>query len=246
MQKPNVSKAFLVRPLYAQLSFALVERLKEGKWRAGDALPNEAELSREYNLSQGTVRKALDWMEENRLIVRHQGRGTFVCDPASDEIHRLYERLCDSGGAPVAMLPDGMTTSEAEASDHECRRLGLRPGAKVRRTKRVRSISDAPCIIETSVVPAALFPLPEAEITSCDTLLDLAKRCGVLLGKGEERITAVAATDEAAAALACEPGEPLLHLDRVVYTLDMQPAEWRTALCRSTAVHYVAPVGRAK
>lgn len=245
MQKPFISKSLMVRPLYVQLSFALVERLRSGRLKAGDAFPNEIELSREYNLSPGTVRKALDWMEGAKLIVRQQGRGTFVCDPSSDELNRLYERVCDANGAHVLLRPESLFTNESDADSRESERLKLGHGAKVRRIKRVRSFEGVPSLIETSILPTALFSLSDDDLKPNDTLLDLAKRCGVLLGHGEERVSAIPASDELAAALDCKLDEPLLHLDRTVYTLDAEPAEWRISICRASALQYSASIGRS-
>src|SRR5688500_8333636 len=66
------------RPLYRQVKDVLVGRIASGAWRAGDAIPSEFEIAAELATSQGTVRKALDEMTAERLVVRRQGRGTFV------------------------------------------------------------------------------------------------------------------------------------------------------------------------
>ena len=76
---------FSTRPLYLQVKDMLVQRIVGGTWKPGAAIPIEIELSRELGISVGTVRKALDEMEGERLISRRQGRGTFVIDQTSDE-----------------------------------------------------------------------------------------------------------------------------------------------------------------
>lgn len=78
--------------------------------------------------------------------------------------------------------------------------------------------------------PSPLFSFADDDIKPSDSLLDLAKRCGILLGHGEECVSAISASDDLAAAFNCNIGEPLLHLDRTVHALDAQAAEWRTAI----------------
>ena len=69
--------SFSTRPLYLQLHDAPTERVASGQWKPRQALPNEGELAREFDVSVGTMRKALDLMEAERLVTRRQGRGTF-------------------------------------------------------------------------------------------------------------------------------------------------------------------------
>ena len=75
-----LQKKFTAQPLYVQLREALTRRIATGEWPPGEAIPNEIAIGREFGLSAGTVRKALDWMEQARLVSRQQGRGTFVID----------------------------------------------------------------------------------------------------------------------------------------------------------------------
>jgi GntR family transcriptional regulator len=141
----------------------LVGRITSGHWKPGDALPNEAELSQEFGLSPGTIRKALEWMESARLIVRQQGRGTFVRDPSSEEFVNWYERLRNEDGAPIHDKVETLDIAEDAANDEECFRLHLSGGARVRRTNRNKIEGGSPYMIERSSVPCALFPLPEGE-----------------------------------------------------------------------------------
>jgi GntR family transcriptional regulator len=84
------------RALYLQLRDLLAERIARGTWKAGSHIPNEIELAREVGVSSGTVRKALEVMEAQRLITRRQGRGTHVNDPNAAG---LADRFCNIRGA---------------------------------------------------------------------------------------------------------------------------------------------------
>lgn len=230
-------------PLYVQLRDFLMAKIASGDWKPGLAIPNELELSRQYGLSVGTVRRALDWMEEAKLLTRKQGRGTFVRDPTSEEFVNWYERLRKSDGSPLQDVVGASCVVEAEANADECARLHLQPGDHVRRTRRTRLLGDVPYMLETSVVPVALFPLQGDAAGTDHRLLDLAKMCGVLLGKGEERISPELAVGETAAALGCGPNEPLLRLDRTIFTIDGKPAKWRVGHCRLIGHYYSASIG---
>jgi GntR family transcriptional regulator len=77
-------------PLYLQVRDAIAQRIMSGEWRPRTAIPSESELAREFNVSVGTMRKALDVAEAERLLTRRQGRGTFVNDNSSGESAARY------------------------------------------------------------------------------------------------------------------------------------------------------------
>ena len=64
-------------PLYRQIKSLLLQRLESGEWRPGEAIPSESELATRFNVSQGTVRKAIDEMAAENLLIRRQGQGHF-------------------------------------------------------------------------------------------------------------------------------------------------------------------------
>jgi DNA-binding GntR family transcriptional regulator len=98
-------------------------------------------------------------------------------------------------------------------------------------------------MLERSTVPVALFPLKEAQQGKDYPLLELAKICGVILGKGEERISTHIAGPDLAQDLKCDASDPLLRLDRIVYTITGQPAKWRVGHCKLNGKYYSASIG---
>ena len=76
----TITKSLYTTPLYSQLRNLLADQIASGKWKPGESLPNETLLAQQFGTSVGTVRKALDIMEAESLLVRKQGRGTFVND----------------------------------------------------------------------------------------------------------------------------------------------------------------------
>ena len=130
---------FSNRPLYLQLRDALAERIASGEWKPGSAIPNESDLAREFGVSAGTMRKALDLMEAERLLTRRQGRGTFVNDQTSDELAARFTNLRVPDGSRLCGEVRHVEVTEGRANDAECRRLRLRPDERVYRIHRAPS-----------------------------------------------------------------------------------------------------------
>jgi GntR family transcriptional regulator len=234
---------FSKKPLYLQLRDLLAERITTGDWKPGEAIPNESSLAREFGVSAGTMRKALDMMEAERLLTRRQGRGTFVNDQTSDKLCLRFTNLRAANG----QLPEGEITvahvAQDAASEDECRRLQLGRGDRVYRIQRTWLHKGDPIMIAQAVVPAAHFPGLEAAAEAACHITGLAQRYGILLGKAEERLSIGRAKDAVAAALGVAPGTPIMVLDRVVHALDGRPVEWRVGWCDLGDKYYRAEIG---
>lgn len=232
------------RPLYAQVRERLMERIRSGQWKPGQLIPNEFEIADEFEVSQGTARKAISELAAEGLVVRRQGRGTFVVEHTAAHVLFRFFNIFDDAGA--AVIPDSRDTQSclAEADADECRALMLEPAVQVARISRTRLRDGAPFIREKIALPAGLFSglVDRAELTN--TLYDLfQKEYGVLVMRTDDRLSAVAADTETAAALGVLPGTPLLCIDRIAYSLDDMPVEWRVSLCRLDGAHYLARTG---
>lgn len=226
-------KKLTVQPLHVQLRETLIKRISAGLWQPGEVIPNEVDLAREFNLSPGTVRKALDWMEQARLVTRQQGRGTFVTDPACAELATRYEHIYRASGGKIEMRAMRTAYATAEASPAELERLKLKPGERVLRVDQVRRSTDGDVVsVEQVAVPAEVFgSFSAAEGQSWD-LVQAAKRCNVLLGGGTEKISIAAATAAVAESLGMSGETPVILLERLVHTVSGRPVEYRKAWCR--------------
>jgi GntR family transcriptional regulator len=229
------------RPLYAQIRERLVERIRLGQWKPGQLIPNEFEIAAEFGVSQGTARKAISELAAEGLVLRRQGRGTFVVEHTPAHVLFRFFNIVDGTG--TAVIPDSReaNASLAEADAEERRMLGLEPSARVIRIKRTRTRDGAPFIAETITLPEAMFPgladRPEVD----NTLYDLfQKKYGVLVMRTEDRLSAVAADADVAAQLGIAPGTPLLRVDRIAFGLDDVAVEWRVSLCHLDGAHYLA------
>jgi GntR family transcriptional regulator len=220
------------KPLYQQVKDLLMTRLIGGYWKPGDLLPSEMQLAGELGVSQGTVRKALDDLTAGNLLVRRQGRGTYVAE--HDQEHALFHffKMTDRAGRPLVPESRVLRRSGGPAKPVEAARLDLAPGAPVLRIARLRSFDARPAIYERIVLPAALFPGLDAHRELPNTLYTLfARDYGITIGRAEERLSAVAAGAGAARHLGLERDAPLLAIDRIALALDARPVEWRLSLC---------------
>lgn len=222
---------FTIRPLYLQVRDMLVERITSGAWKPGSGISNEVDLSRELGVSVGTVRKALDVMEQEHLITRRQGRGTYVNDQTSDDLAQRFSRICNREGTPLSSEVLKSEVKLARASDDECDRLRLRPGDQVVRVRRVQASGGKRTMLEQIAMPEQRFPGLAAKAQIPPRIVALAQQYGVLLGGAQEKVMATRATASIAEALAIDVGTPLLELDRLVYAIDGKPVEWRFATC---------------
>src|SRR5262245_61678184 len=200
---------FSTRPLYLPVRDALAARLAMGEGEPHTAIPNEGDLAREFGVSSGTMRKALDMMESERLLTRRQGRGTFVNDQASDELAVRYSNIRTSDGERVTSDTNVLQVSQGTANPAECARLRLKSDDRVWRIQRLRAYKGKPFMLEEVVLPAALFPGLDEQKDFSQRIVVLAQQFGILLGKGEERISIAAASPEVAQSLNLEAGAPL-------------------------------------
>ncbi|MEE7504917.1 GntR family transcriptional regulator [Methylobacterium mesophilicum] len=228
------------RPLYRQVYDTLLKRLADAVWQPGQVLPSEGQLAAELGVSQGTVRKALDALTADSLLVRRQGRGTFVADHDDKQsVFRFLKLRPDGDGTG---MPTSRVTgiAEATASADERGRLDLVRSARVVRIERVRAVDATLCVVETISVPAGLFP-GIAQIELPNTLYSLyATRYGITIATANERLKAVAIGPREAELLQVPAGTPALEIDRVAIDLEERPVEWRLSTCLTQDIHYLS------
>jgi GntR family transcriptional regulator len=238
----NATRASLgYRPLYRQVKELLMKRLGDGSWLPGQLLPSEPEIAAGLGVSPGTVRKALDEMSSESLLVRRQGRGTFVASHDEERILFQFFRMVSDGGE--RRFPESRTISVevAKADELASKRLGIGLKESVVAIERVRSLDGRPCIHEKIVLPRALFPGIERIKDLPNNLYALySTKYGVTIARGSESLKAVAAGARQVELLETAFGEPILLIDRVALGVDGTRAEWRRSLCRTDQSHYLS------
>ena len=234
------SEAIGFRPLYRQIRDLLVQRIVDGVWAPGEALPAESRLARELEVSLGTVRKALDEMAAERLVVRRQGRGTYVARHDERRVLFQFFKLKPDGGAAVFPESRVLNVERGVATAEEAATLRLAAGAEVVRIARVRSLAGAPTVLEDIALPAALVPGLEQRPVPNNLYELFAVDYGLTIARATERLKAIAADARQARHLGVEVATPLLAVDRLAHSIDGRPAERRLSVCRTDRAHYLS------
>jgi len=242
---PGAAPSF--RPLYLQIKDLLVKGLEDGEWRPGESIPSELVLAARFGVSQGTVRKAIDALAADNLVVRRQGKGTFVAthtEEAFSSFRFLRIQPDDGGGElPASRLLD---VRRGKAGAEVARLLEIKPGDPLVVVRRVLDWGGRAVIVDDITLPAALFRgLTRAKLEGYAGSMYgfFETQFGVRMLNAQERIKAVPADAAAAASLGVAPGTPLLAVDRVAFTYGGRPVEYRRGLCATSAHHYFNALG---
>lgn len=227
-------------PLYRQIKNLILQGLASGEWRPGEAIPSEAELAIRFNVSQGTVRKAIDEMAAENLVVRKQGKGTYVASHNDPRAFFRFLRVVPNEGGVSVPQSVPLECWRAKAGQEAARILDIAPGAPITIVRRVLKFNGKPVVLDEIYLPGEIFQGLSLEVLqeyqgSIYSLFET--RFGVRMIRAEERIRAVAADRATAEQLAVAEGSPLLSVERVTYTYGDKPVEWRRGLY-ATAEHY--------
>ena len=228
-------------PLYKQIKSLLVQQLQQGEWKPGEPIPSEMDLAARFQVSQGTVRKAVDEMAAENLLVRRQGKGTFVATHQEPRAQFRFLRLVPDHGESVPTQSTFLDCRRIKAPADVAQKLALRSGDSVIYLRRLLSVGGTPLVLDDIWLPASLFRglTPERLAEYRGPLYGLFEsEFGTRMIRADERIRAVAAAPDVAAVLSVAPGAPLLLVDRVSYTYRDQPVEVRRGFCVTTEHHY--------
>ncbi len=244
MTKSHSTPTF--RPLYEQIKILITQSLVAGEWRPGEVIPSELELANRFKVSQGTVRKAIDALAAENILVRRQGKGTFVATHTEEHTQYRFLRIVELSGKKEVPVNEVLYCERGKADSTAAERLGLKRGAPIVMVRRLLKFSGEPLILDDIYLSATLFKgMSEALINEFDgTLYSLYEsRYGTRIIRAEERIQAIAADETAAKLLGVAPDSPLLDIDRVAYTYSDQPVEWRVSRCNTTRHCYLNELG---
>jgi GntR family transcriptional regulator len=235
----EVAPAF--SPLYQQIKALLTSSLQGGEWRPGELIPSETELAARFKVSQGTVRKAIDALADDNLLVRRQGKGTFVATHAEQAVRFRFLRLVPDVGPAGGMARRFIDCRRQRAPAEVARALGLRAGDATLQVRRVLSFEGRPVVLDDIWLPGQAFKGLTAERLSeykgpMYRLFE--SEFGVRMIRADEKLRAVAADAESAALLEVAPGAPLLSVERLSFTYGDRPLELRRGLYDTSAHFY--------
>jgi GntR family transcriptional regulator len=228
-------------PLYQQIKALMVRSLRDGEWQAGQAIPSEFELAARFKVSQGTVRKAIAAMAGDNLLVRRQGKGTFVATHAEQATQYRFLRLSADDGSAVDLARRLLDCRRLRAPDEAADHLHLPRGALAVHVRRLLLAGERPVVLDDLWLPGEPFAgLTAARLDSWKGPLYrlFEAEFAVHMTRAEERLRAVAAAGDDARLLGVPSGEPLLSVERLSFSYGDAPVEWRRGLYHTTAHHY--------
>jgi GntR family transcriptional regulator len=227
-------------PLYRQIKNLIVQALDAGEWLPGQTIPSEQELALRFGVSQGTVRKAVDELAAENILLRKQGKGTFVTTHQDPHTFFRFLRLKAVNGGPV--LPKSMPLEclRGRAGIEAARALSIEQGSQIFIVRRVLKFNGKPAVVDEMYLPAEVYPDLNMSMLrdwqgSLYSLFET--RFGVRMVRATEKIRAVAADRRVAEVLNVQESTPLLSVERLAYTYGDKPVEWRRGLY-STEDHY--------
>ena len=157
---PVAGSAPAFSPLYQQIKALVLQSLQSGEWKPGEPIPSEFELAARYKVSQGTVRKAIDELAQDNLLIRRQGKGTFVATHAEQQVQYRFLKLKPDHGDLISQGPAQrliIDCKRTRANNDVAKALRLRVGEAVLQLRRVLSFGDVPTILEDIWLPGGLL-----------------------------------------------------------------------------------------
>lgn len=224
-------------PIYLRLAAELRERIVTGEIAIGDALPSERDLCDIMGASRVTVRRAIETLIDEGLIVRRQGSGTYVAPRIQAPNSYLSSFSQDARARGEKTQTIWMMKTRASASAEEAAILEIAVGATVVRLGRVRLAGGEPLAIENAIVPA-LF-LPDLDQLG-DSLYETLEKVGHRPVSGTQRIRASLATSTEAGLLSMQEGAEILRIERLTRLADNRPVEFTRSAYRGDRYEFVS------
>jgi len=254
IMQPNESKSLLTSyadlyassaptfsPLYQQIKGLITQSLQSGEWKPGELIPSEMELAARFKVSQGTVRKAIDELSAENLVVRRQGKGTFVATHHEARSQFRFLRLVPDSGERAYPENKIIEVKRLRAPAEVARRLEMKAGESVVFLKRVQFFAGVPTILEELWLPGAIFKgltMERLNEYKGPMYALFESEFGTHMIRAQEEIRAVCAQEDSAALLKVEIGTPLLSVERISFTYGDRAVELRRGLYLTNAHHY--------
>ncbi len=237
---PDLIDEALPTPLYHQIFLVLRDRIREGAFPAGVILPGEQELTRLFDVSRITVKRAMNELAAHGFVTRHRGRGTVVTHNTGVPVvegsfDTLFDALKRMGLATDVQLLDveNLAADEDLAVD-----MAIEPGAPLQRAVRLRSLEGDTFSYLITHVPGDIAARYSREDLQHQPMLELLRRAGAEAVEADQTLTAVAAEPQIAAALKVSPGSPLLKIQRVMRGRDGRAVQHIVAYYRPERFRY--------
>jgi GntR family transcriptional regulator len=238
----------LVGPLYKDVKRQLMEALTCGEWKPGEAIPSERRIAERFGISIGTVRKAIDELVAENILIRQQGRGTFVATHTRDRLLFYFFHIVPEQGPKEYPEVELLSFVRGKAERGVADRLQIEAGDPVLRIRNALRLAGKRMIVDDITVSAQRFPgLSEKRFRERpSTIYNLYQDIyGISVVRSSERLRAVAADAEIAQLLGIAPGAPLLQIRRIALAYNDLPVEFRISHVNTAGYEYFSDLGRS-
>jgi len=236
-------------PLYREVRHHIMEAIAAGTWKPGEAIPAEGGLAAHFGVSIGTLRKAIDELVANQVLVRYQGRGTFVTTHNPQRLMFHFFHIVGEDGSKKYPAVQTLEFRAGRVDAASARLLDIPPAERVYRIRNALSLDGAVVIIDDITLPQVLFPgLTQAVFAGRDNTIYhfYQSRFGINVLRTHERLRAVGVAADIAALLGVRAGGPLLRVQRVALTYRDRPVELRISHVNTAAHEYENTFGKAE
>ena len=224
-------------PLYVQLKTLIRESVKSGAFQVDDALPSERDIAAELDVSRVTVRKAVQGLVRDGLLVQKHGAGTFVASRLEQPLSRLTSFTEDMEARGMHVSVVWLERATGVATPEEAMALNLSPGSHVSRLSRIRFANDKALAIERATVPREFLPDPTVVDSSFYEVLG---QSGFRPVKALQKLRAELLEPEQARLLGMQTGEAALYIERRSFLPDRRPVEFTRSHYRGDSYDFIA------
>jgi GntR family transcriptional regulator len=239
--------AVLDIPLYKEVKRLMTEAVSGGDWQPGKVIPAEWALAERFHVAVGTVRKAVDELVAENILIRQQGRGTFVSAHNRERLMFHFFHIVRRDGEKQQPEVRLLSFRKTKADADEATQLGIAVGAPVFRIQNLLALAGKPIIFDTITVAKALFPkLSQAQFQNRpNTIYHLYQtEFGVTVVRTAERLRATLANTETASVLGVEKSAPVLEIRRVALSFDNAPVEYRRSFVNTADYEYFSDLSK--
>jgi GntR family transcriptional regulator len=233
-------------PLYKAAKHKLTAALMKGEWKPGEAIPAERRLAEAYGISIGTVRKAIDELVAENMLIRQQGRGTFVPSHNRDRLLFYFFHIVPEDGTKIYPVVRMLSFTRGKADRLASEKLAIAAGDPVFKIRNLLSLSNQPVIVDDITISAARFAgLTERAFRDRpSTIYHLYQATfNLSVVRTTERLRAAMPNVDVAGLLKIPNDLPLLEIRRVALTYNDVPVELRISRVNTTNYEYWTELG---
>lgn len=231
-------------PLYKEVRRYVLSRLNSGDWKPGQKIPPELELAKHLNVAISTVRAGIKDLAAEGLLIRRQGKGTYVGQHDFQSQHFRYSNIYSDRNEKIITSREILSIKRMQASRDVEQELQLhnQKSVAVHSITALLNVEERPIACMQLILPVWLFPklkIEDLRQSNVNLYTVYQQMHGVTVVRMEERVHARGADPVFARRVGARVGEPVLHVHRVAYTFNNVPVELRLRTYKAAGYHYL-------